>query len=88
MKVIWHPRQLQLFSSGDDTEVRIWDLVDKSCVAVLKVGQIVGWRWGLWGAGLGCGWGWGGWRQGGGACGVGVGVGLGQDGRHRGGQAI
>ncbi len=26
-----------LVTSGDDSDVRVWDLVSKSCVAVLKV---------------------------------------------------
>lgn len=36
LKVLFHPKQLMLFSAGDDADVRVWDLVDKSCVAVLK----------------------------------------------------
>jgi len=35
--VLFHPKQLTLVSGGDDAEVRVWDLVDKSCIAVLKV---------------------------------------------------
>lgn len=41
LRVLFHPKQLQLYSGSDDGEVRIWDLVDKSCVAVLKVGTMV-----------------------------------------------
>jgi U3 small nucleolar RNA-associated protein 13 len=37
LKVLFHPKQLLLFSAGDDAEVRVWDLVTKECVAVLKV---------------------------------------------------
>lgn len=35
--VLFHPKQLTVVSGGDDAEVRVWDLVDKSCIAVLKV---------------------------------------------------
>ncbi len=38
LKVLFHPKQLLLFSAGDDAEVRVWDLVTKECVAVFKVG--------------------------------------------------
>ncbi len=37
MRVLFHPKQLQLFSGGDDGSVRVWDLVDKTCAHVLKV---------------------------------------------------
>lgn len=37
MQALFHPKQLMLVTSGDDTDVRVWDLVTKSCVAVLKV---------------------------------------------------
>lgn len=37
MRVLFHPKQLLLFSGGDDTEVRVWDLVEKRCVATLQV---------------------------------------------------
>lgn len=37
--VLFHPKQLTVVSGGDDAEVRVWDLVDKSCIAVLKVRQ-------------------------------------------------
>lgn len=36
LKVLFHPKQLMLFSGGDDSMVNVWDLVDKSCVATLK----------------------------------------------------
>ena len=34
------PPKLMLFSSGDDAEVRMWDLVDKTCTATFKVWAI------------------------------------------------
>ena len=34
---MFHPKQLMLVTSGDDSDVRVWDLVNKSSVAVLKV---------------------------------------------------
>ena len=37
LQVLFHPKQLTLVTSGDDSDVRVWDLVSKSCVAVLKV---------------------------------------------------
>ncbi len=37
LRVMFHPKQLMLVTAGEDAEVRVWDLVDKSCVAVLKV---------------------------------------------------
>lgn len=37
LQVLFHPKQLTLVTSGDDADVRVWDLVSKSCVAVLKV---------------------------------------------------
>jgi WD40 repeat protein len=37
LQVLFHPKQLMLVTSGDDSDVRVWDLVSKSCVAVLKV---------------------------------------------------
>lgn len=40
LKVLFHPKQLLLFSACDDGEVRIWDLVTKSCVHSLKGGHI------------------------------------------------
>ena len=38
--------QLMLFSGGDDAEVRVWDLVEKTCTATLKVRKCweCGWR--------------------------------------------
>jgi U3 small nucleolar RNA-associated protein 13 len=38
LRVLFHPKQLLLFSAGDDAQVRVWDLVTKECTAVLKVG--------------------------------------------------
>jgi hypothetical protein len=37
LRLLFHPKQLLLVSGGDDGEVRVWDLVDKACVAQLKV---------------------------------------------------
>ncbi len=37
LRVLFHPKQLMLFSGGDDSEVRVWDLVEKNCTATLKV---------------------------------------------------
>lgn len=37
LQVLFIPKQLMLVTSGDDSDVRVWDLVNKSCVAVLKV---------------------------------------------------
>ena len=37
LQVLFHPKQLMLVTSGEDADVRVWDLVSKSCVAVLKV---------------------------------------------------
>ena len=37
LQVLFHPKQLMLVTSGDDADVRVWDLVNKTCVAVLKV---------------------------------------------------
>ena len=36
LRVVFHPKQLMLITAGEDAEVRVWDLVDKSCVATLK----------------------------------------------------
>jgi WD40 repeat protein len=33
LRVVFHPKQLMLVSGGDDAEVRVWDLVTKSCAA-------------------------------------------------------
>lgn len=41
LRVAFHPKSLQLFSAADDGGVRVWDLVDKSCVYSLKVGACV-----------------------------------------------
>lgn len=35
--VLFHPKDLMLFSGGEDSDVRVWDLNTKSCVATLKV---------------------------------------------------
>jgi WD40 repeat protein len=40
LRVLFHPKQLLLFSSCDAGEVRVWDLVTKSCVHSLKGGHI------------------------------------------------
>lgn len=40
LQVLFIPKQLMLVTSGDDSDVRVWDLVNKSCVAVLKVQSI------------------------------------------------
>eukprot|EP00955_Chlamydomonas_euryale_P056573 356470-Chlamydomonas_euryale.AAC.4 len=37
LTVRFHPKQHLLFSGGDDAEVRVWDLVEKRCVATFKV---------------------------------------------------
>lgn len=37
LSVVFQPKQLTLVSGSDDADVRVWDLVTKSCVAVLKV---------------------------------------------------
>lgn len=33
LRVLFHPKQLMLVSAGDDAEVRVWDLVTRSCAA-------------------------------------------------------
>lgn len=33
LRTLFHPKQLVLVSAGDDAQVRVWDLVTKSCVA-------------------------------------------------------
>lgn len=35
--VLFQPRQLTVVSGSEDGEVRVWDLVTKSCVHVLRV---------------------------------------------------
>ena len=37
LQVAFSPRELKLVTAGDDSEVRIWDLTKKTCVATLKV---------------------------------------------------
>jgi WD40 repeat protein len=44
LRLLFHPKQLLLVSGGDDGEVRVWDLVDKACVAHLKVSEGAGVR--------------------------------------------
>ncbi len=39
--VLFHPKQMTVVSGSDDAEVRVWDLVDKSCVAVLKASLLL-----------------------------------------------
>jgi hypothetical protein len=36
-KVMFHPKQLMVISAGDDADIRVWDLITKSCAATLKV---------------------------------------------------
>lgn len=38
LRAMFHPKQLLLFTGGDDAEVCVWDLVEKRCTAKLKVG--------------------------------------------------
>ena len=33
LRALFHPKQLLLFSSGDEGQVRVWDLVTKTCQA-------------------------------------------------------
>lgn len=33
---IFHPSQLLLISAGDDSQIKIWDLISKTCVATLQ----------------------------------------------------
>ncbi len=37
LQVAFSPRELKLVTAGDDSEVRVWDLTKKACVATLKV---------------------------------------------------
>jgi WD40 repeat protein len=37
LRLLFHPKQMQLYSGGDDGEVRVWDLVSKTCKATLQV---------------------------------------------------
>jgi WD40 repeat protein len=41
-RVVFHPKQLMLISGGDDGDVRVWDLVTKTCTATLKVRKQTG----------------------------------------------
>ena len=34
---MFHPKQLMVISAGDDADIRVWDLITKSCAATLKV---------------------------------------------------
>ena len=43
LRVVFHPKQLMLISAGEDAEVHVWDLVDKSCVATLKARAVSAW---------------------------------------------
>lgn len=36
LQVVFSPRELKVITAGDDSEVRIWDLTNKACVATLK----------------------------------------------------
>ena len=36
LNCIFHPSQLLLISCGDDSQIKIWDLISKSCVATLQ----------------------------------------------------
>lgn len=40
LRVLFHPKQLLLFSSSDDGDVRVWDLVTKSCTYSLRGGHL------------------------------------------------
>ena len=42
LRVLFHPKQLMLVSSGDDAEVRVWDLVTRSCAAGKRCNELVG----------------------------------------------
>lgn len=37
LQVAFSPRELKLVTAGDDSEVRVWDLTKKTCIATLKV---------------------------------------------------
>jgi WD40 repeat protein len=37
LQVAFPPRELMVITAGDDAEVRVWDLITKTCVATLKV---------------------------------------------------
>ncbi|MCJ1296994.1 hypothetical protein MMC34_008563, partial [Xylographa carneopallida] len=36
LQVAFSPRELKLVTAGDDSEVRVWDLTKKACIATLK----------------------------------------------------
>ncbi len=36
LSCIFHPSQLLLVSGGDDSQIKIWDLISKTCVATLQ----------------------------------------------------
>ena len=44
LRVLFHPKQLMLVSAGDDAEVRVWDLVTRSCAAGERATQAGGQR--------------------------------------------
>ena len=35
--MVFSPRELKLVTAGEDSEVRVWDLTKKTCIATLKV---------------------------------------------------
>lgn len=37
LKLMFHPKQLMVISAGGDADIRVWDLITKSCAATLKV---------------------------------------------------
>ena len=37
LQVVFSPRELKLFTAGEDSDVRVWDLTKKACIATLKV---------------------------------------------------
>lgn len=58
LRVLFHPKQLMLVSAGDDAEVRVWDLVTRSCAAGEACTEKAELRWsagGIASAGVGPG---------------------------------
>ena len=48
LRVLFHPKELMVISAGDDAEVRVWDLVTKSCAAgalACMLGVVKGGQW-------------------------------------------